>query len=333
VSPSVKAGVALSNLQLLQHLSTGRLQHALDNVGSPTSEQVLQQHEGLHPSVAAAMSISGADSTASPTSTGQLLPAAGHVATGAVHTAASLGQVADGSGQCQSRSAARYAELPLLDLSTSPHPYRRFTTAVSAGLPAKSTPGAHVQRSLQDCMTSSGSAAAAAVALAAATAAVHQIPASTYGRSIGMQRYAADAAVLDSFSQEHRQPDLSEAGTGARIFSAAVAGRRCSPDVYASPPTNSSGFGHAVRPSSSTGRSHAEEQQLVLRRSAAAAVSTAVMLNEAGKVLHSYASPSQSVSSLQLQLQDPVTAALQEEVARLRQEVSRRRSTGVSIQP
>eukprot|EP00775_Hariotina_reticulata_P008744 gene8744-8924_t len=76
VSPSVKAGVDLSNLQLLQHLSTGQLQHALNDVGSQTSEQVLQQTCSLHAGGGAATSIPAADSTASQPSTRQLVPPA-----------------------------------------------------------------------------------------------------------------------------------------------------------------------------------------------------------------------------------------------------------------
>jgi hypothetical protein len=327
VSPSTRAGVALSNLSLLQQLSNGQLQAALEEANSPHKaqqqqqqqqqrvaqdwqqqqqveeewqQQAQQQHwqqvELLQQQQQQQQQDINTQEGGSAKAAYCMNPWPGAAETAIQRSAAGKPQTPDTPRSAAAAAAAEYAAAPL--------------------------------RSSMDATSN------AAAALQAAAAAVHRMPPSPYGRNLGVQRYAADAAALcNSNSSQDYSLLVAGAwgGAGNRQEDAATAGARSPTRWYAA----------SASPGSPTyvQQSHdATQQQLhgLLSVSAAAAAGTAAVLDAAGEMLAPYNAPSAGLAQQQVMLQqqqqqvvlslgpvlDPVAQALQGEVQQLRQEVS-----------
>jgi hypothetical protein len=321
VSPSTQAGVALSNLSLLQRLSTGQLQAALEEAASPNRAQQQQQQQPVQDWQQQSQqeerwqqqqqAQQGWQQTEQQQQNGDMQEAA----------AASAGYgINPWLGAAAATTSQRFADKP--QTPDTPH-----SAVAAAEFPAAP---------LRSSMEASSSAAAA---LQAATAAVHRIPPSPYGRSLGAQRYAADAAALCN-SNNSQEFGVLVAGTwgGSAGQNAAAAGDR-------SP--SSRWYTGSGSPSSSwpAHRGIDKMQQQLdgsLGVSAAATASTAAALDAAGEMLQPFNAPSAALAHQQVLPQeqqqqgtlplgpalDPVAQALQGEVQQLRQEVSICYTTG-----
>jgi hypothetical protein len=321
VSPSTRAGVALSNLSLLQQLSNGQLQAVLEEATSPHKQQqqldknvaqewqqqqmeevwqqqAQQQHwqqvELLQQQQPQDLNMQEVD-------------------------LASAGHSMDPWPGAAANAMQRFAEKP--QTPDTPH------SAAAAAAEYAAAP-------LRSSMDATSNAAAA---LQAAAAAVHRMPPSPYGRTLGVQRYAADAAALcnSNSSQEYSLLVAGAwGGAATRQDDAATAGARSSTTRL---------YGASASPSSPCyARSDRDVTQQQLRGllgvSAAAAAGTAAASGAAGEMLAPYNASSAGLAQQQVILQqqqqqqqgvlalgpvlDPVAQALQGEVQQLRQEVS-----------
>lgn len=330
VSPSVQAGLALSNLALLQQLSTGQLEQAIDRVKSPSNSRCSSPASHLTPAAAAAICerpLAGANS---------VVGAAG---------AAQCRSSAVSSSQSAAVGVDKAAWLTLAKPQT-PDSYGTSTlgTSVLFGSP-RTGPNVHhvppdssvdalraaaATSPLRSSTDPVGSAAVAAnAALQAATAAVRAISPNPYPKSMGVNRYAADAAVITS--QEYSKAGLASLAGSTSTKTAATAGggggARSSTSTALVPAAHQS----ATSSSSSMGYGVNALGQICRTDQWDAGLHEATALDAAGQMMDVYNSADavvgyQQIMPQQLELlptvwNDPVAQELQQEVERLRQEV------------
>ena len=292
VSPAVQAGVALSNLSLLQHLSAGQLQQ--------------DGHGGLEAVGEAAV----AAATGSPV---RHTSAVGAGASGVQHGEHQLpGQYRPASSgpRAQSESSDQVAAAQAYHAANAVHSQHGVATA--AGAVVDSYNASH----------------AAAAAIRAASSSMQRVPAHPYSsQSLGVQRYSADAAVMHNSStgspggmgllspgsspgllrdsqhvarwtplQQHQQQwQHQQQGVPARLPAAWSPGQGAAPSPGLMRPASSSGAGGGVDWQRQQRYSAGQQQQQLV-----SPVSVAL-------------SPGW--------VPDPVAHALQGEVDRLRQQV------------
>jgi hypothetical protein len=307
VSPSVQAGVALSNLSLLQQLSNGQLQAALEDATSPHKAQLLQRQQ---------LVVQDWQQQAQQQHWHQAelqQQQQDVVQEGAVASAGYSAPSWPGAAAAAMQRCA--ADKP----QTPDTPHSAAAAAEFAAAPLRSS------------MDATSNAAAA---LQAAAAAVHRMPPRPYDRTLGVQRYAADAAALcnSNSSQEYSLLVAGAWGGGVTQDDAAATAAACSPTRW---------YAASASPSSPcyAQQNHKDvtQQQLhgSLGASATAAASTAAALDAAGEMSAPYNAPSAGLAQQQVMLQqqqqgvlalgpvlDPVAQALQGEVQQLRQQVS-----------
>jgi hypothetical protein len=166
VSPAVQAGLALSNLSLLQHLSAGQLQQ--------------DGHGGLE-AVGEAAVAAAAGSPVRRTSAGGGAAGASGVQHGQHHL---LGQHRPASSGPRVQSDSEYVAAAQAHHAANAVP-SQHGAATAAGAVADSYNASH----------------AAAAAIRAASSSMQRVPAHPYsGQSLGVQRYSADAAVMHNSS-------------------------------------------------------------------------------------------------------------------------------------
>jgi len=287
VSPAVQAGVALSNLSLLQHLSSGQLQQALQHSPSPRSQQQLQQQQQQ-------LCLQG----------DHVLETVGHAA-----VAASAGHPAAGTNHYEHQREAVDMVWQQRQQTGQPAEAHMLHAVSHASAPSA---GAAVRDSMQ-------ASHAAAAAIQAASSSMQRSPVHPYSHSLGVERYAADVAAMQHSSQASPGTHglLSPGSSPGMVDSTArwqplqlpymqqqqglSSSMRGLPSAWApSPAAAAAGGGAALGNSSSMGSPYWQQQQC--------------------QVLQQV-SPVSAGLSPGYAAADPVTAALQGEVDRLRQQV------------